>query len=230
MLYQDNRYEIRADINPYHKNYESMLFRCRRFSATFKRNILGYRSHTAGCRHNKTCEQAQKETPSKRMVFLFGMTRAEARTGHERSEKNVPVARFGARVRVAALSAASEPRRRLGCAALVVSSDWPSHLCPPVRTHPKNRLAFPAAGSASAVFPLRQPSGGHIRGRQTGRCLESGLLHLPQTEPPRKRWFFDFVTRRPAYPAAAPLPVRRIAWPAPAGWRCWGLPRRSPIC
>ena len=30
------------------------------------------------------------------MVFLFGFTRAEARTGHERSEKNVPVARFGA--------------------------------------------------------------------------------------------------------------------------------------
>ena len=218
----------------------------------------------------------QKETPSERMVFLFGMTRAEARTGHERSEKNVPVARFGARVRVAALSAASEPRRRLGCAALVVSSDWPSHLCPPVRTHPKNRLAFPAAGSASAVFPLRQPSGGHIRGRQTGRCLESGLLHLPQAalrrfprrplqknkttlwevlffgatacqrtpvlvmrelaffdrlkKPPRKRWFFDFVTRRPAYPAAAPPPIRRTAWPAPAGWRCWGLPRRSPIC
>lgn len=56
------------------------------------------------------------------MVFLFGMTRAEARTGHERSEKNVPVARFGARVRVAALSAASEPRRLLGC-ALVVSAN-----------------------------------------------------------------------------------------------------------
>ena len=184
----------------------------------------------------------QKETPSERMVFLFGMTRAEARTGHERSEKNVPVARFGARVRVAALSAASEPRRRLGCAALVVSSDWPSHLCPPVRTHPKNRLAFPAAGSASAVFPLRQPSGGHIRGRQTGRCLESGLLHLPQAAlrrfprrplqktRPSYGWFFDFVTRRPAYPAAAPPPIRRTAWPAPAGWRCWGLPRRSPIC
>ena len=51
----------------------------------------------------------QKETPSERMVFLFGVTRAEARTGHERSEKNVPVARFGARVRVAALGAASEP-------------------------------------------------------------------------------------------------------------------------
>ena len=56
------------------------------------------------------------------MVFLFGIMRAEARTGHERSEKNVPVARFGARVRVAALSAASGPRRRLGC-ALVVSAN-----------------------------------------------------------------------------------------------------------
>ena len=62
--------------------------------------------------------------------------RAEARTGHERSEKNVPVTRFGARVRVAALSAVSEPRRRFGCTALVVSSDWPSHLFLPVRTLP----------------------------------------------------------------------------------------------
>jgi len=29
------------------------------------------------------------------------------------------------------------------------------------------------------ISPLRQPSGGHIRVRQTGRCLESGLLHPP---------------------------------------------------
>ena len=77
------------------------------------------------------------------MVFLFGILRAEARTGHERSEKNVPVARFGARVRVAALSAASEPSQEaeidadralkenfrvlLGCAALVVSADVRAH-------------------------------------------------------------------------------------------------------
>ena len=29
------------------------------------------------------------------------------------------------------------------------------------------------------ISSLRQPSGGHIRVRQTGRCLESGLLHPP---------------------------------------------------
>ena len=179
------------------------------------------------------------------MVFLFGMTRAEARTGHERSEKNVPVARFGARVRVAALSAASEPRRRLGCAAHVVSSDWPSHLCLPVRTHPKNRLAFPAAGSASAVFALvvsanaRPHSGGHwdtslkplrfIRHRR--RFGDFPVAHNKPEVIPKGMTSGNFlIPRRPAYPAAAPPPIRRTAWPAPAGWRCWGLPRRSPIC
>ena len=209
------------------------------------------------------------------------MTRAEARTGHERSEKNVPVARFGARVRVAALSAASEPRRRLGCAAHVVSSDWPSHLCLPVRTHPKNRLAFPAAGSASAFLALVVSA--NVRphsGRPLGHFLKTASLFLPlaalqrflpsscqpmpvpirgghwdtSLKPPRfichRRRFGDFpvahnkpevipfgmtsgnflIPRRPAYPAAAPPPIRRTAWPAPAGWRCWGLPRRSPIC
>ena len=82
------------------------------------------------------------------------MTRAEARTGHERSEKNVPVARFGARVRVAALSAASEPRRHLGC-ALVVSANarprsglghWDTSLkSPRFIRHRRRSAAFPVA-------------------------------------------------------------------------------------
>ena len=86
-------------------------------------HIMHYNNHcSAGVAHLVERDLAKVEvassslvarskiTPSDRVVFFFAFTgRAEARTGHERSEKNVPVARFGARVRVAALSAASEP-------------------------------------------------------------------------------------------------------------------------
>ena len=59
-----------------------MLFRCRRFSATFKRNILGHRSYTADCRYNKTCGQSQKIRDAGWRLLFFG---AEPAAGIETS-------------------------------------------------------------------------------------------------------------------------------------------------
>lgn len=86
-----------------------------------------------GCGQQNLWAITKKETPSFWMVFLFWRYAGRGLKGHERSEKNVPMARFGAR-----------------------------------------------ACRGAAVPSLRRPSGGHIRVRQTGRCLESGLLHPPQ--------------------------------------------------
>ena len=79
-------------------------------------HIMHYNNHcSAGVAHLVERDLAKVEvassslvarskiTPSDRVVFFFAFIgRAEARTGHERSEKNMPGACFGARVRVAA--------------------------------------------------------------------------------------------------------------------------------
>ena len=80
-------------------------------------HIMHYNNHcSAGVAHLVERDLAKVEVASSslvarskkkhhpnRVVFFFAFTgRAEARTGHERSERNMPGACFGARVRVAA--------------------------------------------------------------------------------------------------------------------------------
>ena len=75
----------------------------------------------------------------------------------------------------------------------------------PLQKSPPNRVVIFFACS-SAVPSLRQPSGGHIRVRQTGHCLESGLLHPPQA-------------------ALRRFPRRPLQKRHPTGWRFLRTPR-----
>ena len=70
--------------------------------------------------------RSKKITPSQQGGVFFAFTgRAEARTGHERSERNMPGACFGARVRVAARlgrQRASSPAPKKEVTTYVVAS------------------------------------------------------------------------------------------------------------
>ena len=100
----------------------------------------------------------QKTRPPFGWSCFLECTAGRGSKGHERSEKNVLGARFGARVRVAA-------RQRRERASSRTPRRSPSCQPPPARcrgaaagTLPRNRLASSAAGGASALSSSPAPS------------------------------------------------------------------------
>ena len=186
MLYQDNRYEIRADINPYHKNYESMLFRCRRFSATFKRNILGYRSHTAGCRHNKTCEQAQKHHPIGWCFFVCASALAIVSAGCRRLPQptagTLPRKRLASSATGGASALSSSPAPKKKDTHMGVFLFLEQHFCY-AKVVACGRVIEREWGNPSKVPPLTRPPpcGGQ-------ECRQQNLWTIKKT-PPRVVFF-----------------------------------------